>query len=99
MLLLCFQVSDVKAKIETEKGSDTFPSGKQKLIYNGKVLENADPLSKYEINEKIIRLRYEQGNFFNNEKFKNETFFKNESFENETYFKNEKFKNKTGFKN
>jgi len=45
-------VSDVKAKIETEKGSDTFPSGKQKLIYNGKVLENADPLSKYEINEK-----------------------------------------------
>ena len=52
MLLFCFQVSDVKAKIETEKGSDTFPSGKQKLIYNGKVLENADPLSKYEINEK-----------------------------------------------
>lgn len=45
-------VSDVKAKIETEKGSDTFPSEKQKLIYNGKVLENADPLSKYEINEK-----------------------------------------------
>jgi len=45
-------VSDVKAKIETEKGSDTFPSGKQKLIYNGKVLVDADQLSKYEINEK-----------------------------------------------
>ena len=47
-----FQVKDVKVKIETEKGADTFPSEKQKLIYNGKVLENADPLSKYEINEK-----------------------------------------------
>lgn len=46
------QVKDVKDKIEGEKGSDTFPSDKQKLIYNGKVLENADPLSKYEINEK-----------------------------------------------
>jgi len=45
-------VKDVKVKIETEKGADTFPSEKQKLIYNGKVLENADPLSKYEINEK-----------------------------------------------
>ena len=46
------QVKDVKVKIETEKGVDTFPSEKQKLIYNGKVLENSDPLSKYEINEK-----------------------------------------------
>lgn len=45
-------VKDVKVKIETEKGVDTFPSEKQKLIYNGKVLENSDPLSKYEINEK-----------------------------------------------
>merc|ERR1712083_433605 len=41
-----------KGKIEKEKGVDTFPSEKQKLIYNGKVLENGDPLSKYEINEK-----------------------------------------------
>ena len=47
-----FQVKDVKGKIEKEKGVDTFPSEKQKLIYNGKVLENGDPLSKYEINEK-----------------------------------------------
>jgi len=45
-------VKDVKVKIETEKGIDTFPNEKQKLIYNGKVLDNADPLSKYEINEK-----------------------------------------------
>jgi len=45
-------VKDVKVKIETEKGAEWFPSEKQKLIYNGKVLENADPLSKYEINEK-----------------------------------------------
>lgn len=45
-------VKDVKDKIESEKGSDTFPCDKQKLIYNGKVLENGDPLSKYEINEK-----------------------------------------------
>jgi len=45
-------VKDVKGKIEKEKGVDTFPSEKQKLIYNGKVLENGDPLSKYEINEK-----------------------------------------------
>lgn len=45
-------VKDVKVKIETEKGEGTFPSEKQKLIYNGKVLENAEPLSKYEINEK-----------------------------------------------
>merc|ERR1712025_1323491 len=45
-------VKDVKQKIETEKGVELFPSEKQKLIYNGKVLENADPLSKYEINEK-----------------------------------------------
>ncbi len=42
----------MKEKIEKEKGQDTFPCDKQKLIYNGKVLENADPLSKYEINEK-----------------------------------------------
>jgi len=45
-------VKDVKVKIETEKGADFFPNDKQKLIYNGKVLENGDPLSKYEINEK-----------------------------------------------
>jgi len=45
-------VKDVKQKIETEKGVELFPSEKQKLIYNGKVLENGDPLSKYEINEK-----------------------------------------------
>lgn len=45
-------MKDVKDKIESEKGSDTFPCDKQKLIYNGKVLENGDPLSKYEINEK-----------------------------------------------
>lgn len=45
-------VKDVKDKIEAEKGSETYPAEKQKLIYNGKVLENADPLSKYEINEK-----------------------------------------------
>jgi len=45
-------VKDVKSKIEAEKGSDTYPADKQKLIYNGKVLENDDPLSKYEINEK-----------------------------------------------
>jgi len=45
-------VKEVKEKIEKEKGQDTFPCDKQKLIYNGKVLENADPLSKYEINEK-----------------------------------------------
>jgi len=45
-------VKDVKDKIESDKGSDTYPADKQKLIYNGKVLDNADPLSKYEINEK-----------------------------------------------
>jgi len=45
-------VKDVKSKIEAEKGPDTYPADKQKLIYNGKVLENDDPLSKYEINEK-----------------------------------------------
>lgn len=42
----------MKDKIESDKGSDTYPADKQKLIYNGKVLDNADPLSKYEINEK-----------------------------------------------
>ena len=47
-----FQVKDVKDKIQAEKGVEAFPVEKQKLIYNGKVLENADPLSKYEINEK-----------------------------------------------
>lgn len=45
-------VKDVKDKIQAEKGVDAYPADKQKLIYNGKVLENADPLSKYEINEK-----------------------------------------------
>jgi len=45
-------VKDVKDKIQAEKGVEAFPVEKQKLIYNGKVLENADPLSKYEINEK-----------------------------------------------
>ena len=42
----------MKDKIQAEKGVEAFPVEKQKLIYNGKVLENADPLSKYEINEK-----------------------------------------------
>ena len=42
----------MKDKIQAEKGVEGFPAEKQKLIYNGKVLENADPLSKYEINEK-----------------------------------------------
>ena len=46
------QVKELKDKVEAEKGSETYPADKQKLIYNGKVLENADPLSKYEINEK-----------------------------------------------
>ena len=50
--LCLFQVKDVKDKIQAEKGVEAFPVEKQKLIYNGKVLENADPLSKYEINEK-----------------------------------------------
>lgn len=45
-------VKDVKDNIEKEKGSETYPADKQKLIYNGKVLDNADPLSKYEISEK-----------------------------------------------
>lgn len=47
-------VKDVKDKIQAEKGVEAFPVEKQKLIYNGKVLENADPLSKYEINEKKV---------------------------------------------
>ncbi len=46
------QVEDVKKKIESDKGKDSYPWEKQKLIYNGKVLVNEDPLSKYEINEK-----------------------------------------------
>ena len=50
--LCLLQVKDVKDKIQAEKGVEAFPVEKQKLIYNGKVLENADPLSKYEINEK-----------------------------------------------
>ena len=55
---VCYECSDalwkswLPLKIEAEKGSDTYPADKQKLIYNGKVLENDDPLSKYEINEK-----------------------------------------------
>ncbi|KAL8570695.1 hypothetical protein ACOMHN_039130 [Nucella lapillus] len=44
-------VKQLKEKIEVEKGKD-FPSGGQKLIYSGKILEDDKVVSEYKIDEK-----------------------------------------------
>ncbi|XP_014662516.1 PREDICTED: UV excision repair protein RAD23 homolog A-like [Priapulus caudatus] len=47
----CKQVRALKDKIEKEKGKD-FPADAQKLIYAGKILNDDQPLSEYNIEEK-----------------------------------------------
>lgn len=44
-------VKDLKEKIEKEKGKD-YPASGQKLIYAGKILDDAKPLEEYKIEEK-----------------------------------------------
>ncbi|KAF2262896.1 UV excision repair protein Rad23 [Lojkania enalia] len=43
------KIGDVKAKIEAEKG---WPVAQQKLIYSGKILQDANTVESYEIEEK-----------------------------------------------
>ncbi|GFR79295.1 UV excision repair protein RAD23 homolog B-like [Elysia marginata] len=44
-------VKDLKEKIEKEKGKE-YPASGQKLIYAGKILDDAKPLAEYKIEEK-----------------------------------------------
>lgn len=45
-------VSDLKNKLESEKGEDAYPKSAVKLIYAGKILNDDQPLSEYKIDEK-----------------------------------------------
>ncbi|WAR23357.1 RD23B-like protein, partial [Mya arenaria] len=45
-------VKVLKAKIEQEKGTESFPAAGQKLIYAGKILDDEKPVSFYKIEEK-----------------------------------------------
>ena len=47
-----FQIKDLKAKIESTKGSDDYPASAQKLIYAGKIMADDDKLEKYNVDEK-----------------------------------------------
>lgn len=45
-------VADLKNKLETEKGKDAYPKSNVRLIYAGKILNDDQPLSEYNIDEK-----------------------------------------------
>jgi len=44
-------VKELKDKVEADKGKEDYPSGGQKLIYAGKILQDDQTLSSYDISE------------------------------------------------
>ncbi len=47
-------MSVLKTTIENVKGAEAFPADRQKLIYQGKILEDDKPLSEYGVKEGIF---------------------------------------------